>query len=118
MSDDEHVLLVADDLGRFAQDHLDEPWRPFATSSASATARGDGSIVSRSTNRPSALDTTFCATTRMSPSSGTIRIRAQRAGEQRRQIVARRNHRDAVERLEGEPSSSSCLASAPGTAGP
>ena len=46
----------------------------FLASSASCTARGPGVISSRLTTLPSALETTFCATTRTSRSSGATSL--------------------------------------------
>ena len=49
----------------------------FCTSWASSTARADGFTVARSTLRPSALETTFCATTITSSLRGVIFPRAR-----------------------------------------
>ena len=44
----------------------------LSTSAARLCARGEGRTLARSTWRPSAFETIFCATTRTSPSAGTI----------------------------------------------
>ena len=49
----------------------------LSTSAASATARAEGSIVARSTRRPSAFETIFCATTSTSAARGVMPFRSR-----------------------------------------
>ena len=58
------------------------------TSAASATARAEGSIVARSTRRPSAFETIFCATTSTSPARGSDAVQPEGRRNQFGQVIA------------------------------
>ena len=70
-------------------------WRG-SRSSASSSARSDGSISSSRTTRPSAFETTFWATTTTSASSSPPAVGC--VGEQRHEVVSFLDLRDALER--------------------
>src|SRR2546426_386360 len=67
----------------------------FFASSASCNARGPGVTSSRLTTLPSALETTFCATTRISKSSGATSLK--------RKISRIRRDRSSPGRTSGKP---------------
>ena len=75
---DQHAALGTHHLGALVEDHLHQARVLVRASRRAHRARADGSTCRRSRSRPSAFETTFCATTSTSPSPIVTPARSRR----------------------------------------